>query len=141
VVQVMSMPRVDYLREAGIEKRSFYCPVVWSLAGICRIVTAESDAGRRRQIGARIDAYNDGLRQEVQDAARRFAGRVRFLTDWQGASLPSTSVGTYRFTGADINGSDCFHPYHSTGQKKLACTAWESGELGQPANIQKSCLK
>ena len=66
-LHVLSMPRVDYLREAGVNK-SFWCRSVWSLAGICRIVTGETDANRRRQVGARIDQYNDGLQQEVTGA-------------------------------------------------------------------------
>ena len=40
--------------------------------------------------------------------------------------------------GPDINGADCFHPY-SSGQRKLACVAWETGEFGVAANVP-SCV-
>ena len=142
-VLVLSMPRVDYLYDAGNAKNFVTCNLVWSTASVCRIVTAESDATRRAQIGARVDQYNASLREEVRAADVRHSARgVRFLTDWQGpsSSRPSTSVGTYRFTKDDIALDDCFHPYGDTGQKRLACTAWEASEYGSLGNINKSCL-
>lgn len=142
-VLVLSMPHVDFLYDAGNAKNSVVCNSVWFLASVCRIVTAEGDAGRRAQIGARVDLYNAALREETRAADVRYAGRgVRFLTDWQGpmSSRPATSVGTYRFTKDDISLDDCFHPYYSTGQKRLACAAWEASELGSLANINKNCL-
>ena len=142
-VVVLSMPRVDFLYEAGNAKSALSCNSVWSLAGVCRIVTAESDAGRRRQIGARIDQYNDGLTQEVQAAQTRYGTKVRFVTDWQGsmATRPKTSVGSYPFGKDDIDSLDCFHPYRSTGQRRLACAAWEAGEYGSLSNIRTTCLQ
>ncbi len=141
-VLVLSMPRVDFLYDAGNAK-SITCRAVWSLASVCRIVTAESDAARRAQIGARIDQYNAGLREEARSADVRYAARgIRFMTDWQGpmTSRPSSSVGTYRFTKDDIALDDCFHPYYSTGQRKLACAVWEASEFGTLGNINKNCL-
>ena len=138
VVQVMSMPRVDYLYEAGIQRRGLYCQGVWSLAGICRIVTGETNAARRASVGARINEYNEALGAEVSAAQARHAAKLRILTDWQGVAASGRSLGTYRFTGPDINGADCFHPY-SSGQRKLACVAWETGEFGVAANVP-SCV-
>ena len=43
-----------FLYEAGHDKGFWCTSVIWPVAGICRIVTAEDDAGRRQQIGARI---------------------------------------------------------------------------------------
>ena len=142
-VLVLSMPRVDYLYEAGNAKNAFLCNTVWSLAGVCSVVTSESNATRRRQIGARVDAYNDGLRTEVAAAESRYTGKVHFITDWQGplTSSPNTSVGAYKFSAADINTVDCFHPHKDTGQKKLACDAWEASEYGNLANIGSTCLR
>lgn len=142
-VLVMSMPRVDYLYEAGNAKNAFLCNTVWTLAGVCRVVTAEGNAARRRQIGARVDAYNDGIAAEVGAADARYAGKVHFVTDWQGSltSNPNTSVGSYKFGAGDINTVDCFHPHKDTGQKKLACDAWEASEYGNLANIGTTCLR
>lgn len=143
-VLVLSMPRVDFLYDAGNAKNSITCNSVWFLASVCRIVTGESSATRRAQIGARVDQYNAGLREEVRAADVRHSARgIRFLTDWQGpmSSRPATSVGTYRFTKDDISIDDCFHPYYSTGQKRLACAAWEASEYGSLGNINKTCLK
>jgi lysophospholipase L1-like esterase len=143
-VLVLSMPRVDFLYDAGNAKNTIVCNSVWFTASVCRIVTGESSATRRAQIGARVDQYNFGLREEVRAADVRHSARgVRFLTDWQGpmSSRPATSVGTYRFTKDDIALDDCFHPYYNTGQKRLACAAWEASEFGSLSNINKNCLK
>jgi hypothetical protein len=142
-VLVLSMPRVDYLYEAGNAKSALSCNSVWSLAGVCRIVTSEGDATRRRQIGARIDQYNDGLASEVQAAQTRYGAKVRFVTEWQGslAAHPKTSVGAFQFGKDDIDALDCFHPYRTTGQKKLACAAWEASEYGSLSNIRTTCLQ
>lgn len=143
-VLVLSMPRVDFLYDAGNAKNVVTCNSVWVLASVCRIVTGDSSATRRAQIGARVDQYNAGLREEVRAADVRHSARgIRFLTEWQGpmASRPNTSIGTYRFTKDDIALDDCFHPYYNTGQKRLACTAWEASELGSLGNIPNNCMK
>jgi lysophospholipase L1-like esterase len=136
VVQVLSMPRVDGLYEAGHDK-STWCHVgVWPLAGICRIVTAESNATRRVQIGAAIDRYNETTAREVAAYDVNTNGRnprgIGFITDWAGsiaAGKQNTSIGTYRFTADDINGTDCFHP-NLKGQARLACIAWAKSPDG-----------
>lgn len=139
-VQVLSMPRVDYLFNAGNAKNVITCNLVWSVASVCRVVTGESSATRRQSIGDRINQYNDGLRAEVESAATRHAGKITVITDWQGKDVSNSSVGTYRFGKDDIDGFDCFHPHKDTGQRKLACAAWEAAEYGSLANVP-SCLK
>ena len=132
VVQLLSMPRVDWLYEAGHDK-SWWCHgVIWPAANVCRIVTAEGDPGRRDQLGAAIDSYNDVIRDETQAYDTNANGRnsrgVRFSTDWKGSMAQGhwrDSVGTYVFGSGDINGVDCFHP-NTGGQAKLACAAWAS---------------
>lgn len=139
VVQVLSMPRVDYLYDAGRAKSAWCSWVVWPLANVCRVVTAEASAARRAQIGARIDAYNDALAGEVHAYGTSSNGRnprgVAFLTDWAGrisVGHERSSVGTYRFGAGDINGVDCFHP-NITGQARIACLAWGKGPEGSGA--------
>jgi lysophospholipase L1-like esterase len=136
VVQLLSMPRVDGLYDAG-KAKSLWCSWgVWPLAGVCRIVTAETNAGKRAQIGERIDRYNDALASEVQAYATNANGRngrgVGFITDWVGstaAGQQNTSVGTFRFGANDINGVDCFHP-NIGGQARIACLAWAKSPDG-----------
>jgi len=135
-VHVLSMPRVDLLYGAGHAK-SFWCPyVIWPVANVCRIVTGETSAGRRAQIGARINQYNDVIREELAAYDGNWNGQnprhLRFRTDWRGSieqGFVKSSVGTYGFTAADINGFDCFHP-NAGGHKKLACAAWATHPHG-----------
>ncbi len=129
-VHVLSMPRVDRLRAAGLAKDALYCQFVWSAAGICSIVTQETQQSVLDQIGAAIDAYNGGIALEVAAAALAHGGLagVHFTTDWVGTTA-NTSVGTYFFGAADVSGIDCFHP-SIEGQRRLACIAWETWELG-----------
>jgi lysophospholipase L1-like esterase len=144
-VHVLSFPRVDFLYSAGYAK-GLWCPyVVWPTAGICRIVTAEKSGARRAQIGARINAYNEATRAEVSLYEANANGRnprgVHFVADWQGSvedGHTNTSVGTYVFRAADINGTDCFHP-STLGQKKLACAAWASNPDG--AGVISECFQ
>jgi lysophospholipase L1-like esterase len=135
VVQVLSMPRVDQLYAAGNAK-SFWCSWTWSLFGICPLITGETDDGRRAQIGAAVDAYNDALAAEVLAYDSNTNGRstngVHFVTDWQGsmdAGHVDSSVGTHAFGGGEIDIVDCFHP-NETGQKELACVAWATNPDG-----------
>lgn len=130
VVQVLSMPRVDWLYEAGHDKSWWCSGVIWPAASVCRVVTNEDDPARRRQIGAAVDRYNDVIREEVgaydSDSNGRNPRKIRFATDWTGSideGRANTSLGTYIFGAGDINGVDCFHP-NTGGQAKLACTAW-----------------
>jgi hypothetical protein len=130
VVQVVSVVRVDFLRDAGKAKDTTYCPLVWRELDICSIVTAEPDPLRRARVGERIDEWNAALAREVaafdQDVEGRNPRRIRFTTDWEGSIAEgkrNTSAGTYEFTSPDINQLDCFHA-STRGQAKLACVEW-----------------
>ncbi len=144
-VHVVSMPRVDLLRAAGLQKDAAagapYCQAIWSSFQICRVVTGETRQSVLDEVGARIDAYNDGIAAEVgaADAAHGGMAGVHFTTDWRGpmTTHPGTSVGTVTFGPADISSLDCFHP-STLGQRKLACIAWETWELG--SGDVASCL-
>ena len=129
-VHVLSMPRVDYLRAAGLAQNDVWCPLVWDAAGICSIVTQETQQSVLDQIGAAIDAYNAGIALEVAaaDSAHGGLAGVHFTTDWVGTAA-NTSIGTYHFAAADVSDIDCFHP-SAEGQRRLACIAWETWELG-----------
>lgn len=128
-VHVLSVPRVDYLYDAGVQAR---CTSKWCLAGLfggtctCALVTQGTSADRVAA-GQQIDAYNQELANRVASAntAYQAAKQITFSTDWRGA-LPNTSVGTYAFQGSDLAQSDCFHPNYSSGQCKLACIGWTS---------------
>lgn len=145
-VHVLSVPRVDKLRAAGLAKDASsslpVCQALWSAISICTIVTRETNEAVLAQIGAAIDAYNVALAAAVADAdaAHGGPGGVRFTTDWKGppATSPGTSVGSYVFGAADVSDIDCFHP-SIEGQRKLACIAWETWELG--SGDVASCLR
>lgn len=131
VIQVLSFPRVDKVYDAGHAKSSWCYLGVWPLAGVCRIVTAEKNAGRRTQLGDAVDVFNDALAGEVAAYGSNANGKnpkgIGFFTDWAGSIATghaNSSVGTYSFTKDDINGTDCFHP-NIPGQARLACVAWE----------------
>jgi hypothetical protein len=137
-VHVLSMPRVDLLRAAGLQQGTGYggnsCQTIWSFGSICTVVTGETQQSVLDQIGATIDAYNDGIRAEVEAADALYGGTgIRFTTDWQGPmpAHANTSVGTVTFGASDLSDVDCFHPSVS-GQGRLACIAWESWEPETP---------
>jgi hypothetical protein len=99
-VHVLSVPRVDRLRAAGLAKDAIWglpvCQALWSIISICTIVTRETDPAVLAQVGARIDAYNDALAAEVAaaDAAHGGLAGVHFTTDWVGTTR-GTSADTY----------------------------------------------
>jgi lysophospholipase L1-like esterase len=135
-VHVLSVPRIDYLYEAGHAKSLWCYRVVWPTVGICRIVTLEANADRRAQIGARINEYNDAIASEAQAYDANTNGNnprgVRFSTDWQGSienGYENTSLGSFRFGPREITSLDCFHP-SVAGQQRIACAAWESNSEG-----------
>lgn len=145
VVQVLSFPRVDKLYEAGHAKSAWCWLGVWPLAGVCRIVTAESNGARRAQLGDAVDALNDALAAEVAayatNANGKNPGKIAFASDWAGSIATgheNTSVGTYIFTKDDINGVDCFHP-NVAGQARLACLAW-SKSADTTSSSSASCF-
>jgi hypothetical protein len=145
-VRFVSMPRVDLLYDAlgdtqvpvvyetpaGTVKGEATCKNVWTVtaanngAGICKIVTTEGSADKRKAIGERIDAYNAALAEEV----RRFDAdatlnpkKVHFQSDWHGSlddgGVKNTSGGTFVYEPKHVSKLDCFHP-SIVGQKDLA---------------------
>ena len=135
-VQIESMPRVDTLYAAGHAKNDYCTDIAWPTLSICRVVTAEDDAGRRQQIGDRINAYNQAIHDQVADYNRGLNHKnprgIEFRSDWQGSledGHVNTSLGAVTLTADDINGTDCFHPTQAT-QAKIACGAWASAPDG-----------
>jgi lysophospholipase L1-like esterase len=128
-IEVLSIPRIDQIYTAG-KAKSWWCPVVWSVAGICRVVTGESNATRRAEIGAAVDNYNAALAADADAWNSNSNGLnsrgLKVVHDWQGSIAQGnkdTSVGTHLFSAGEINTVDCFHP-NETGQAELACDAW-----------------
>jgi lysophospholipase L1-like esterase len=126
-VHVLSIPRLDLLYQAVQDKResrlNMSCPDFFHQYVPCAIA-ADSPAA----VGAQVVAFNDGILAEVSAAADAYAVAkgIEFTTDWKGVT-GGTSIGTATFGADDISDIDCFHP-SATGQKKLACAAWESWE-------------
>jgi hypothetical protein len=148
-VRVLSVPRADLLYDAAASasvpvtatlpsptgplrvSSTSTCKEVWNIAaaasnGVCAIVTTEPSAVRRAAIGARIDAYSDAIAEEIarfRGDAKLNPNGVIFQTDWHGSlsagEAANSSVGTYKFTAAQISRRDCFHP-SIAGQQALA---------------------
>jgi hypothetical protein len=145
VVHVVSVIRVDFLRDAGMRKDPFFCPIVWDELDICPIVTDEPDPARRWRVGERIDEWNAALAQEVTAFHFNLDGRnprrINFVTDWEGSitqGKSNTSAGTYNFISPDINQLDCFHA-SIRGQAKLACLQWAKSVDGSGSAAE--CLQ
>lgn len=144
-VRVVSMPRVDLLYETalltsipvtyrtplGRVSAESTCQALWNVTaelkdGICKIVTTESDESKRRQIGIRIDEYNEALATEVRSIAKdtaRNPKKIRFQSDWHGplggSGVQNESGGTFMYEPKHVSKLDCFHP-SIEGQKQLA---------------------
>lgn len=144
-VRFLSMPRVDLLFETlattrvpiradtpiGPVSATTTCKDLWSITaqeanGICKIVTTELDANKRKQIGNRVDEYNRALAEEV----RRFdtdatlnPRHIHFQSEWHGSidegNALNSSIGTYKFSPNQVSHLDCFHP-SLQGQKDIA---------------------
>jgi lysophospholipase L1-like esterase len=145
IVQVVSVVRVDFLVEAGRAENPYYCPAAWLAFDVCPTVTREPYPWRRRQIGRRIDQWNQAIAAEVGVMNARPAHRVTYVTDWQGSidqGQQNTSAGTFVFGSPEINGLDCFHA-STTGQRKLACLEWAKSLDGAPLfeGTAQSCLQ
>ena len=134
-VYLGSVPRVQDLRQAGLEKqaanRRVRCESVWNTFGICRIATAggnfngESEAFRRNGIAARQQRYNEILRSEAQRYTTNADGQnprgIEVIAEYAGEN--QSGIGTTPLTGDIINGGDCFHP-NVAGQNVFAELMW-----------------
>lgn len=144
-VRFVSMPRVDLLYEAlkdttvpvkvssplGPVDGTSTCADLWTVtasqgAGICKIVTTETNAARRKAIGERIDAYNTALAEEVRKMdtdPTRNPKKISFQSDWHGSldagAVKNSSVGTFVFQPSHVSKLDCFHP-SIAGQHEIA---------------------
>jgi hypothetical protein len=133
-VHVLSVPRIDLLREAGLALNASVCQFAWRTFGICPAVTQAPDQSTLDAVHASIDAYNEALAAAVNVADQSHGGLagIHFTTDWRGTTA-NTSVGTFAFGAGDVSSTDCFHP-SVAGQRKLACAAWETWEGGGDAS-------
>jgi lysophospholipase L1-like esterase len=134
-VYFLGVPRVQDLREAGLEKQSrdsgVDCEGIWEDFNICEIVTrsgirnGESVSMRLAGVAERQRRYNEILRSEAEAYNRNTNGRnprgIEVVTDYVDETTLST--GTYRFGRNDINGGDCFHP-SIAGQNTLSELSW-----------------
>jgi lysophospholipase L1-like esterase len=153
-VRFLSMPRVDMLVDqvgtspAPMKMSSSFgdvdahptCQSLWVAAkaggrAICPIVTLESDADRRKQIGARIDQYNDALATEVRSwngDATRNPKKLTLQSDWHGSidagQPPNTSVGTFVLESELVSKRDCFHP-SIRGQQQMASMVLQTSKF------------
>ena len=142
-IEVISMPRVEQVYVAGHAKSS-WCNEIWKIATVCTLVTSEPDAGRRAEIGAAVDAYNQALADDVAAwNSNSNGGNTRgfkVVTDWKGSIASGhtdSSLGTHLFGASEINTVDCFHP-NETGQNELACNGWVNDPDG--SGQESSCF-
>ena len=134
-VQLNGMPRVQDLREAGLEKQSgnanVNCGSIWSTYDICRVVTdggslnGESSATRLAAVALAQQNYNAILAEEAaiynSNANGKNLNGIEVVSEYVDESTPSG--GTFQFGGENIDGGDCFHPNVAT-QSRIADFAW-----------------
>ena len=134
-VQLNGMPRVQDLRQAGLDKQSgngsINCESVWSTYDICRIVTnggnlnGESFATRLAVIEATQQRYNEILSEEAIAYNANSTGQnpngIEVVSEYVDEN--TASGGTFQFGQNDIDGGDCFHP-SVAAQDKIADFAW-----------------
>ena len=134
-VQLNGMPRVQDLRQAGLDKQatssSIDCDNIWSSYDICRIVTnggsqfGESSAVRLAAVEQAQQGYNAILAEEASAYNSNANGKnpngIEVVSQYVNES--TSSGGTFRFGAGNIDGGDCFHPNVST-QSQIADFAW-----------------
>lgn len=135
-VYLGSVPRVQDLRSAGLEKesnnRGVRCDSIWRTFSICRIATAggnfngESEAFRREGIAARQKRYNEILREEARSYSENSEGQnprgIEVIAEYRGEN--ESGIGTTELSADLINGGDCFHP-NVSGQNTFADLMWQ----------------
>jgi lysophospholipase L1-like esterase len=134
-VQLNGMPRVQDIRQAGLDKQAASsrvdCDNIWSSYDICRIVTnggsqfGESSALRLAVIAQTQQSYNAILAQEASAYNSNANGRnpngIEVVSQYVNENTPSG--GTFQFGANNIDGGDCFHPNVNT-QGLIADFAW-----------------
>jgi len=134
-VQINGMPRVQDLRQAGLDKQasssSIDCDSLWSTYSVCRVVTnggtlnGESSATRLAAVALAQQSYNAILAEEAAAYNSNSNGKnpngIEVVSEYVDENTPSG--GTFSFGAQHINGGDCFHPNVST-QSKIADFSW-----------------
>jgi lysophospholipase L1-like esterase len=134
-VQLNGMPRVQDLRQAGLDKQatssSIDCDSIWSSYDICRIVTnggsqfGESSAVRLAAVAQAQQSYNAILAVEASAYNSNANGKnpngIEVVSQYVNENTPSG--GTFQFGASNIDGGDCFHPNVNT-QSQIANFAW-----------------
>jgi lysophospholipase L1-like esterase len=114
---VASIPNL--YRMWDISKGKFGARLIWAAGKICQSMlanptsTATADKNRRAEVQARVDAYNQILKEEC--AAPAMQARCTF---------DNFDVANYKFTSTHISTADYFHP-SVAGQKVLASITWK----------------
>ncbi len=130
-----SVPRVQNLRDAGLEKEAgrfgINCQSLWSTFDVCRIVTdggTLNGEGLRKRHNAIADTqrlYNEVLRDEASAYNSNSNGRnprgIEVVAEY--VDEATLTAGTFDFTADNINGGDCFHPNVPT-QSTIADFMW-----------------
>jgi len=134
-VQLNGMPRVQDLRQAGVDKQatssSIDCDSLWSSYDVCRIVTnggsqfGESSAFRLAAIAQTQQSYNAVLAEEAtaynSNANGKNPNGIEVVSEYVDENTPSG--GTFSFGAENIDGGDCFHPNVNT-QSQIANFSW-----------------
>ena len=128
-VMLVSVPRVQDLRAAGVAKQTssggtVNCQNFWASYNVCRIATADGSdlATRLSAIDAKQRAYNEKLVALAGEyKTRAITTGVEVVAEFNPTT--NASVGSYSFQATDINGGDCFHP-SIQGQNKLSEIIW-----------------
>lgn len=137
-VHLGSVPRVQDLRAAGLEKQSnnswtVNCESLWSTFNVCEIATAggtfngENHATRFAGVSAAQQRYNEILREEAEAYNANTAGQnprgIEVVADY--VDEDTLSAGTRSFGSSEIDGGDCFHP-SVKGQNLVSDILWMS---------------
>lgn len=136
-VHLGSVPRVQDLRAAGLEKQSqsrkVNCESLWSTFNVCEIATAggnyngENHAQRYAGVSAAQQRYNEILREEAEAYNVNSAGQnprgIEVVADY--VDEDTLSAGTRSFGASEIDGGDCFHP-SIKGQNLVSDILWMS---------------
>lgn len=125
-IHVMSIPRLDLLYTSGVAKSGIDCVSKWSTFGICPLATTSPTDETLQGIATAVEDYNAAILKTVAQLQTNTQPEreLTFSTDYVD-DTPNSSFGTYNFLPDDLSDVDCFHP-SIQGQRKLACTAWES---------------
>lgn len=117
-VLVSTLPDVETLRKIALKARLSgigllgRCENLWKLAKTCPTLTLTNDPEDRARVAERVLAYNEALRQIVENEGKIFGDRVRLA--------PQTY--DIKFTANDLS-IDCFHP-NPKGQQKISDATW-----------------